>query len=236
MSQRIQDLPEQDRPRERLLRLGPASLSDAELVGIFINEGRPGENAVQMASRLISEVHGLRNMSRCTPQSLTRLKGLGPAKAATLAAAFELGRRAEQEALREVELTEPEQVYAYLGRQLQSLVHEEVHVILLNTRLKLVHTECVFKGGLSSTQAHSREILRLALLHAAHAFVLVHNHPSGDPNPSSADLNFTRKLSDAADLLSIKFADHIIIGHPSEERPQPWFSFLQSGMGGLSRR
>jgi DNA repair protein RadC len=234
MSQRIQDLPVQDRPRERLLRLGPESLSDAELVGIFINEGRPGENAVQMASRLISELHGLRNMSRATPQALTKLKGLGPAKAATLAAAFELGRRAEQEALREVELCQPEQVYALLGRQLQSLVHEEVHVILLNTRLKLLHTECVFKGGLNSTQAYTREILRLALLHAAYAFILVHNHPSGDPQPSSSDVTFTRKLSEAAALMNLKFADHIIIGHASADRSQPWYSMLQAGLGGLS--
>jgi DNA repair protein RadC len=234
MSQRIQDLPEDDRPRERLLKLGPEALSNAELVGIFINEGAPGENAVQMASRIISDLQGLRNMARSTPKSLMRQKGLGPAKSALLAAAFELGRRAEQESLREEPMATPELVYSYLGRYMQALCHEEVHVLLLNTRLMLMRDECVFKGGLSATTAQSREILRLALSHAAHGLILVHNHPSGDPTPSLADQNFTRKLMEGAKLLGVELVDHVIIGHPAEERAQPWYSFKAGGLiGGL---
>jgi DNA repair protein RadC len=228
--QRIHDIPQQDRPRERLLRASPAVLSDAELVGIFINTGLPGENAVQLAQRLLIEQKGLRGLSRCSPTALKQMKGLGAAKAATLAAAFEIGRRTASETLKEQPLTEHSQIYDLMHQELQALNHEEMHVILLNKKYCFMHRECLFKGGLDQTLATPREILKLALIHSAYAFVLVHNHPSGDPQSSPADRAFTRKLRDIAESMDILFYDHVIIGHPSADRSKAYFSFREKGM------
>ena len=230
MSHRIHDIPEQDRPRERLLRLGPGALSDAELLAIFINTGIKGENAIQVAQRLLGEVGSLRELSRQEPESLVRNKALGPAKAAHLAAAFELGRRAERESLKETRLQTPDEVYQYLGTEMQSLSYESVRVILLNTRYAVIRCDEVFKGALNESVCHPREILRKAIVHNAHAFILVHNHPSGDPSPSDSDLRMTRRIREAADILKIEFCDHMIIGAPGGDRSRHWFSFKESGM------
>jgi DNA repair protein RadC len=230
MGQRIHDIPEEDRPRERLLTHGPKSLSNAELLGIFINTGVPGENAVQIGQRLLTECGGLRNLSRRSVTDLQQQKGLGPAKAAVLAAAFEIGQRAAREALREEPLERPELIFDYLGNEMQALNHEEVHILLLNTKLCLIHRERVFQGGLNETVAHPREIMRKVLMHGAFGFVIAHNHPSGDPAPSEADRHFTRTLRDAAALLKVVFCDHVIIGHPSADRVRPYFSFREAGL------
>lgn len=230
MSQRIHDIPEQDRPRERLLRLGPGALSDAELLAIFINTGVRGENAIQVAQRLLGEVGSLRELSRQEPESLVRNRALGPAKAANLAAAFELGRRAEKEAFKEIELATPEQVHRLVGAEMQALNHESVRVILLNSRLCFLRMDEVFKGGLNESLCHPREILRKAVVHNAHSFILVHNHPSGDPSPSDADVRMTRSIRESAALLKIEFADHLIIGAPGTGRSKPYFSFREAGL------
>jgi DNA repair protein RadC len=229
-TQRIHDLPEDARPRERLLRLGAAALSDAELVGIFINTGLPGENAVQVAQRLLIEQKGLRGLSRCPPPTLKKMKGLGAAKAAILAAAFELGHRVSRETLREEPLTDPELIYQLMHQDFQSLQHEEMHVILLNIRDCYIRTERVFKGGLSHTAASVKDVLRCVLLHGAHSFIVVHNHPSGDPTSSEQDRRFTRELREASTLLGTTFFDHIIIGYPAEDRPSPYFSFRAASL------
>jgi DNA repair protein RadC len=230
MGLRIHDIPEQDRPRERLLRLGAAALSDAELLGIFINTGVPGENAVQIGQRLLREFNGLLQLSRRETKELSKQLGLGPAKAAVLAAAFELGRRANREERRDVPMDNPERVFDYLGLELQALNHEEVHVLSLNTKLCLTHCEKVFQGSLNESVAHPREILKKALLHSAYAFIVVHNHPSGDPAPSEADRHFTRTLRQVAEVMKIAFVDHVIIGHSTADRPRPYFSFREAGL------
>jgi DNA repair protein RadC len=230
MAQRIHDIPEEDRPRERLLRLGPASLSDAELLGLFINTGMKGENAVQIGQRVLSQCGSLRDLSRRSTTELAKHKGLGPAKAAVLAAAFELGRRSARESKRNEPLNEPSLIFEYLGLEMQALNHEEVHVLLLNTKLELTHHERLYKGSLNESVAHPRDILRCVMQHAAYAFVLVHNHPSGDPTPSDADRSFTRNLIDAADLMRIPLIDHLIVGHPSPQRALPYFSFRHAGL------
>ena len=229
MGNRIHDIPEEDRPRERLLRHGAGTLSNAELIGLFIHTGVPGENAVQIAQRMLTEFNGLRNLSRRDITELTDIHGLGPAKAALVAAAFELGRRAAQESLREKVMNEASLVFDYMGAELQALNHEEVHLLLLNTRLCLLRRERIFQGSLNESVAHPREILRKVLLHSAHAFIIVHNHPSGDPSPSTADRDFTRRLRESAEVLSLRLLDHIIIGHPAQHRPRPYFSFLEAG-------
>ena len=230
MGTRIHDIPEEDRPRERLIRLGASALSDAELIGLFIHTGVPGENAVQIAQRMLREFDGLRNLSRQDISQLLDTHGLGKAKAALVAAAFELGRRAARESLRELPMDDPQVIFDYMAAELQSLNHEEVHVLLLSTRLTLLKSECVFQGSLNESVAHPREILKKALVSNAHAFAIVHNHPSGDPTPSNSDREFTRRLRDCAELMRLKFLDHLIIGHPAEHRPRPYFSFREAGL------
>jgi DNA repair protein RadC len=230
MSQRIHDIPEQDRPRERLLRLGPGVLSDAELLAIFINTGTKGENAIQVAQRLLRDVGSLRELSRQEPESLVRNRALGPAKAAHLAAAFELGRRAEREAMIDRPMSTPPQVYQYLGAEMQSLNQESVRVILLNARLNLMRCDEVHRGGINETIAHPRDILRKVIIHSAYAFILVHNHPSGDPTPSSADYTLTKRLEEICKPLGIAFSDHIIIGSPGSPTGVPYFSFREAGV------
>lgn len=227
---RIHDMPEDDRPRERLLRLGAGALSDAELIAIFINTGVKGENALQVAQRLLREQGSLRNLSRIEAGELAHMRALGPAKAAHLAAAFELGRRAEQAAVKDIPLDSPELVYRFVGAEMQALSYESVRILLLNQRLCLLRHEELFRGTVNESSAHPREIVTKALAHRAPAFVLVHNHPSGDPSPSDADKRLTRRLKEAADLLGLIFADHLIIGCPAEGRAQPYFSFRECGL------
>ncbi len=229
LSQRIQDLPEHDRPRERLLRLGAGSLTNPELLALFINTGIPGENAIQVAERLLREAKSLRNLSRMGGKELAKVKGLGPAKAAHIAAAFELGRRATVEQVMEEKMDEPEKVYRYLGQDMARQGYETLRILVLNARLGLEHDEMVFQGTVNESPAHPREILRIAIAHRAHSFVLAHNHPSGDPTPSEMDRRFTQRIRQCAEMMQITFADHIIIGAP-REGAQPWFSFRAAGL------
>ena len=226
---RIHDLPEHDRPRERLIEQGAQALSNAELLAIFINTGLKGENAVQVANRVLTESKTLRSLSRRGAKELSGVRGLGPAKAAHIAAAFELGRRAAREEIMERPMDEPQLVHEFLGAEMMRESREVLHIIVLNTRMKVVHDERLTHGTINESIAHPRDILRCAVLHNAHAFILAHNHPSGDPTPSEADRQLTRRVGDAAELLRIHFSDHIIIGAP---RPgaQPWFSFRAAGM------
>lgn len=227
---RIADLPKDDRPRERLLRLGPASLSDAELLALFINTGIPGENAIQVAQRLLKTHGSLAQLARLTPQLLRGEKALGPAKAALLTAAFEIGRRAERETLIEQPLSTPELIYQFAGPEMRHLPHETVRVLLVNTRLSFVRQEQISHGTVNESMAHPRDVLRPAIAHAAWGFILVHNHPSGDPSPSDADFRMTRRIREASEVLGIKFLDHVIIGAPSETRSSPYFSFREAGI------
>lgn len=227
---RIHDLPEDDRPRERLLNVGAESLTNAELLAIFINTGMKGENAIQVGQRLLDECGSLRNLSRQRAKEMvSQHKGLGPAKAAHIAAAFELGRRAAKEEIIHRPMNEPDLVHRYFAPRMEALGHEELHILILNTKMCLAHDEKVFQGSLNEAQAQPREIMRLALIHRAYAFILVHNHPSGDPTPSEADRRFTARMRECAGQMLITFADHIIIGAP-RNGAKPWFSFKCAGL------
>lgn len=229
MSFRIHDLPAGDRPRERLLQQGAEALSDAELLAIFVNTGLRGENAIQVATRLLRDSKSLRALSRRGARDLAAVRGLGPAKAAHIAAAFELGRRAARENVVEQAMDSPERVYEYLGAGMARLEREVLHILLLNTRMKLVHDEELTSGTLNESVAHPRDILRCALAGNAHAFILAHNHPSGDPSPSESDRQLTRRIREAGELMKIHLADHIIIGAP-RKGAKPYFSFREAGL------
>ncbi len=229
MSLRIQDLPESDRPRERLLLQGAAALSNAELLALFINTGMKGENAIQIGARLLNEAKNLRVLSRRTAMELSKERGLGPAKAAHIAAAFELGRRAAREEIVELKMDAPQNIYEYLCNDMARMNQEELHILILNTRMMLVHDQKLTVGTLNESIAHPRDIFRCAIQHNAHAFILAHNHPSGDPSPSEADRQLTRRIREIAQLMKIDFADHIIIGAP-RAGAKPYFSFREAGM------
>ncbi len=225
----IQELPEGDRPREKLARLGASALSEAELIAILLRVGMKGVNALELAQQLLVKYGTLAALARCSVAEIAKIKGIGTAKAVQLAAAFGLGQRLAFETIAAQPMDQPGMIYELLGAEMRTLGRESLRVILLDTKLHLIRVEEVSLGSLNETTAHPREILRPALIHAAFAFVLVHNHPSGDPTPSEADRRLTRKLIECANLLQIRFNDHVVIGAPHAAR-LPYFSFAEAGM------
>ena len=228
-SLKIQELPQEERPREKLAALGAGALSDSELIAILLRTGMVGANAIDVARQLLLRFGSLSALSRCTVAELAGSKGIGPAKAVQLAAAFGLASRLARERLDKQPMDTPAQINELLGAELRALHRESLRVVLLDTRLRLMRVEEISLGSLNETTAHPREILRPALLHAAFAIVIVHNHPSGDPSPSEADRKLTLRIAEAANLFQIKLLDHIILGSGDNGR-QPWFSFRELGV------
>jgi DNA repair protein RadC len=226
---RIHELPEQERPREKLAALGAGALSDSELIAILLRTGLPGANAVDVARQLLAKYQSLSGLARCNVKELSGIKGVGPAKAVQLAAAFGLATRLARETLTRQRLDNPQVIYNLLGAEMRALNRESLRVILLDTKFLHVRTEEVSSGSLNESVAHPREIFRPAITHAAYALILVHNHPSGDPTPSDADLRLTRRLNEAAELLQIRFLDHVTLGSPDNGR-RPYFSFREAGV------
>ena len=213
------------------MQRGADALSDAELLAIFLRTGTPGRSALVVGAEMIKAAGGsLSRMASLTVKEIRKLaKGVGLAKACELAAAFEVGKRlARQTALSEP-LGTPEKIYEFMGPLLQSLPRESLRVVLLDTRHRLIHAEEVSLGTLNESLAHPREILRPAIAHTAYAFVLVHNHPSGDPTPSEADRSLTRRIREAGELMQIHLLDHVIIGRERPGAP-PYFSFKEHGL------
>jgi DNA repair protein RadC len=227
---RIREIPPSDRPREKLVARGATSLTDAELLAIFLRTGIKGKSAITLADELLRAKGSLRALSRCQATELSRTApGMGPAKAAELAAAFELGKRLARGAEERPVLDSAEAVYTIFGAEFQARDRESLRIVLLDTKLRLLRIEDVALGSLNECVAHPREIFRPAIVHSAYAVILIHNHPSGDPVPSQADHRLTRQLGEVAKLLQITFLDHIIIGLPDGGRT-PYFSFREAGV------
>lgn len=229
MSHRIHDLPSHERPREKLARLGPGALDNAELLALLIRTGTRGCSAIQLGRELLATHGSLGALGRLGLDELGRQRGLGKAKAAELAAIFEIAVRVAREEMQVHPMDEPRLVYAALGPQLAHLPHESLQVVLLNTKLNSMGIVEVSRGTINETPAHPREILKPVIVRAAFGFILVHNHPSGDPSPSRADESLTRRLREACELMQLRFIDHVIIGTRSAGR-QPWFSFREAGL------
>lgn len=225
----IRELPEEDRPREKLQKRGAAALTDAELLAIFLRVGRKGASAVQLAGDLLEKFQSLNGIAAADVKQLTQVPGIGPAKAAEIAATGEMASRLAAERFREVRVDSPEVVHGLLGTEMAQLKRESLRALLLNTRHGLIRVEEISLGSLNESCAHPREILRPAIVHSAHAFILVHNHPSGDPTPSAQDRQLTRRLAEAAQAVQIAFLDHVIIGRPGDETPS-YFSFCEAGI------
>ena len=226
---KIHELPEQERPREKLAAHGAAALSDSELIAILLRTGIPGANAVDIGRQLILKFGSLAALSRASLPELAKTKGVGRTKAVQLAAAFGLASRLARESLTDIPLDTPAKIYELLGAEMRQLGKESLRVVLLDSKLRLLHVEQVSLGSLNECLAHPREILRPAVLHNAFAFILVHNHPSGDPAPSDADRRVTLRMAEAARMLQVNFFDHVILGSPAENRA-PYFSFREAGV------
>ena len=179
---KIREMPEEERPREKLLARGVSALSDAELIAILLRTGLRGTNAVEVGRQLLERYKSLTGISRCSVKELRRVPGIGPTKALELVAAFGLGERLARETLSKQKLDSPELVSELVGPEMRRLRIESLHVILLDTRYRLLHIEEVSLGSLNESIAHPREIFRPALTYSAHAVIVVHNHPSGDPS------------------------------------------------------
>lgn len=213
----IQHWPLHDRPRERLLREGADALSDAELLAIFLRVGMRGKSAVDLARDLLAHFDGeLARLAEAPISALSRVPGIGPAKAAQLKATFALAARAIAQNLRERDtLGSPDAVRDYLRLRLAALPHEVFLVILLDAQNRLIVAEELFRGTLSQTSVHPREVVKLALSHNAAAAILAHNHPSGAREPSRADEALTRALKDALALIDVRVLDHFIVAGTS---------------------
>ncbi len=212
-SYRITDLEESERPRERLARLGPQSLSDAELMAILLRVGLPGENAVQVGQRLLQELGGLAGIHRADFNEVCKQHGIGPAKAAQIKAAIELGRRlAILSPDDRVAIHSPADAANLVMYEMAALEQEELRVIILDTRNRVHGAPMVYKGSLNSSQARVGELFKEAIRRNASGIILVHNHPSGDPSPSPDDITLTRAIVQAGKLLDIEVLDHLVIG------------------------
>jgi DNA repair protein RadC len=201
-----------DRPREKLQRLGAATLGDNELVAIVLGQGRANASALDLANTVLVAVGGVEGLSRARPEDLTRVAGIGPARSAQVLAAVELGRRTLTRGGRHrAQLTTPKSVAELLLPQYGNRSVEQFGVVLLDTKHRVLRTTVVSIGTLDASIVHPREVFREATAAGAAALVLFHNHPSGDPEPSKEDLQLTRRLIAAGVLMGIDVIDHVIL-------------------------
>ncbi|MBN1351273.1 DNA repair protein RadC [candidate division KSB1 bacterium] len=222
---KITDWPEDDRPRERLIRLGADKLSDVEILAILLRTGGVEDTAIDLARYALKKFKGWRGLDQCTIPELCEINGVGPAKAAMLKAALEIGKRLfiEKSGVTQ-RITSSEDVYHLMKPHLRDSAREVFRILLLNSRNHLILDKTVFEGSLTESLVSPREIVKDAVNNSAASVIFVHNHPSGDPKPSNEDKQVTARLRMACDLVGIKVVDHLIIGKDS------YFSFSDSGL------
>ena len=211
---RIKELPPSEQPRERLRDYGPAALSDAELLAILLRVGVAGTNVVQLAQQLLAERGGWPGLMRAEYIDLCRRHGLGEAKAATLKAALEIGRRLLlMEHEQRVQIKSPTDVAQLLMLEMSHLDQEHLRTVLLDTKNRVQGISTVYVGSLNTSLIRVGEVFKEALKKNSAALIVVHNHPSGDPTPSPEDVLVTREIVAAGQLLDIEVLDHLVIGH-----------------------
>ena len=221
----ILDWPQDDRPRERLIRLGASHLSDAELLAVFLRTGVTGKSAVDLARDLLKEFGSLSGMFAAPLSEFCRIHGLGQAKFAQLQAVLELSKRAIREELEEkVSLSNPQAVKDYLHLLFANRTYECFCVLFLDVQNKLITTEEMFRGTLTQASVYPREVAVRALHHHAASVIVAHNHPSGNCDPSAADKQLTAQLQQALQLLEIRVLDHFIVARAGI------FSFAEQGL------
>jgi len=223
----IRDWPEDERPREKLLKRGVTALSDAELLALVLRTGdaSAGKSAIGLGRELLERFNGsLRELAQAELHELQQIKGLGPAKATSIKAAFTLGSRFQARRLETLErFTTPAQVFDFFHHELRDSRKELFLVLLLDGKNRITRKVQISEGSLNQSIVHPREVFAPAVRESAAAVIFIHNHPSGDPAPSREDREITRRLKEAGDLLGIKVLDHIIIGDGS------FYSFVEAG-------
>ena len=227
---RMLDMPVSERPRERFLAEGGDRMKTEELVAILLRSGTRGVSALDAARQLVSRYRSLDQLAQASLDDIQSVRGIGLDKAITLKSAFVLAQRMASELQAEAPLLDTPERVAYLLREENRLYTvERFQVLLLNTRRRLIRLEKLAHGTLDTLLVHPREVFRAAIAANAAAIVIVHNHPSGDPTPSDADVKVTRDLIRAGRLLKIELLDHIILGRRTEERPQDFLSLRELG-------
>lgn len=221
----INEWAEEDRPREKLARMGASHLSPAELLAILIGSGTPKKNAVELMKEILNDCDdSLRKLGRMDIEQLMQYEGIGEAKAITILAACELGKRRENEEAEQLEdMSTAENIYKYISPKLRDLNTEEAWIMLLNNRCKLIKAKRLSEGGYTETAVDVRVIMKEALYANATVVALIHNHPSGNPKPSRDDDGLTRQVNEACKTMRLHFADHLVIG------ANDYYSYRENG-------
>lgn len=214
----------EDRPREKMLHRGMDALTDAELLALILATGTKDQSAIDLARSILREMGGLHRLARSSVSELIKIKGIGPAKAITLMAAFEISRRKHLTEEEEVKVKGAESVAKYLGPKLEDLEQEVFYVLFLNRNNVVKSEKLFFRGGISATVIDPKPVYKEALNMLASAIVMVHNHPSGNLTPSKADMDITKKMVDAGKMVDIQVLDHVIITRKG------YYSFADQGM------
>ncbi len=222
----VKEWPEDEQPRERLIKYGVDSLSDAQLLGIILRSGAEGRSNVDLGRELLEKFGSLAGIEQAGIKELCAVNGIGKAKAAEIKAAIELGRRHQKPSLAGASFCSSEDVASYYRPRMKDLKKEMFRCALLDTKNKIIRDEVVSIGSLTSSIVHPRDTFKAAIRESAAAVIFIHNHPSGDTKPSQEDILLTRRLVQAGEILGIQVLDHIIVGDGSH------FSFRENGMIG----
>jgi DNA repair protein RadC len=208
----VRDLPSAERPRERLLRFGPEALSSQELLALIIGRGVSKKSVMSIAQELMTKFGSVKAISEATVEELSKIKGIGTAKAAQLKAAFALAKRQDLEKeFPDFEINSPEVVAAMIRATIKDMAKEHFKLILLNTRNKIIGISDISTGTLNASLVHPREVFKEAITRSASSVVVAHNHPSGDTQPSDEDIRITKRLVEAGRIIGIEVLDHIIV-------------------------
>jgi DNA repair protein RadC len=209
----MKDMPSELRPRERLLKEGARSLTDAELLAILLRTGTSRNTALDLAAVILANFNGLRGLVQASVEELSAVKGVGPAKAAQIKAALELGKRLAADSGEErAVIKTPADAAGLVMEEMRHLDREHFRALLLNAKNQVIGQEVISIGTLNSSAVHPRELFKSAIKRSAAALILVHNHPSGDPSPSREDVEVTRRLVEVGRLIGIEVLDHLVIG------------------------
>ncbi|CBH21515.1 DNA repair protein radC homolog [Acetoanaerobium sticklandii] len=220
----IKDIIKEERPRETLLKKGETYLSDSELLAILINNGTRDKSAITLAREIIETSDGIRNLSNITVEELSKIKGIGLAKACRIISALELGRRVSVASeMQKFKISSPQDIGNVYMEELRYKKKEIFRVVLLNTKNVIIGSKDISEGSLNASIVHPREVFLEAIKKSANKMILMHNHPSGDPTPSSEDINITKRLISAGQIVGIEILDHVIIGDGN------FYSFKENG-------
>lgn len=209
----IRDVPEEERPRERLVQLGAEHCSNTELIAILLRTGTSSESVMTLAHRVLSKTGGIRGLTDTTLKELMEIRGIGKAKAVQILAGIELGRRISR-AIPEERMTirSPRDAAEMVMDEMRYLTQEHFVCLFLNTKNQVIDKECIFVGSLNTSVVHPREVFREAIRRSSAGVICIHNHPSGDPHPSREDVDITYRLYEAGEIVGVELMDHIIVG------------------------